>query len=1165
MGHSPTDPKSIECLKKLKVEDDAVDRPIMNVSSLEVHKLSELDKYDIGLKAPVDEQSNAIKVVPNTSNFPDKIVISSCSIDTKTTSESETDTDSKQVVAKDREIEELEFKCIKTETTDHEPLYLSNVTMPKMELPIIKVMIGEKSFRALIDSGASHVFMSKECAKIIDLKCSQVKSSVTLADGSQITNDIDLTESFTMNIAHLKYTIEAVVLSQLNGIDIILGMSWLRSADPTVQWSKARLHLQIGKAQARVPFERSKNSNKFNSTLSFTTWSNFEQGDILFMVNTAVASAVENSKNLNSKPLEVLLKEYDDIFPEKLPGLPPSRDVTHSIDTGDAKPISQNTYQMSPRELEALKKQLDELLELGFIRPSSSPWSSPVLFVKKKDGSLRLCVDYRALNAITKKDSNPVPRINELLDILGKARYFSKLDLLSGYHQVLMDTDSIEKTGFKTRYGHFEYLVVPFGLTNAPPTFMRAMNNIFHDVLDKFVILYLDDILIFSETEQEHLEHLKIVFEKFRKQKLYAKKSKCEFMMTKISFLGHTLSEGKVAMDEDKVKAIREWKTPKSATDVRSFIGLAGYYHRFVEDFAEIAAPLYKLMTNDQAFVWDADADLAFKQLIEAISSAPVLRTPDFSRPFIVTCDASINAVGGVLSQVFDDGDHPIAFLSHKLSPAETNYPVHELELLAIYTCVTKWRCYLEGSSIVVRTDHASLALIRKQKTMSRRMFRWISTLEEYGLQLKIEYQPGRENVVADALSRMNLNSVVVEWPDELLNYFCAADKANLNLSLNLKQQVNKYKDRLRIQDDNLQFLNDFGVWVAYIPFEHRADVVYKTHHDLSHIGHEKVRDCLERRVWWPSMKVDIKKWLESCVTCQRENARPATSHTLYPLPVVPLFCRWNLDFVGPLVTSRYGNTSVLVAVEFASKWVIAKAVKHQLAEGIVDFIEDEIIQNFGVPVEIITDQGRNFLSDVVAKLTQRRAIIHKRTTAYHPQTNGGVERVNKTLISLIRKVLIEKGGDWEDHLAKAVFTTRITKHASTGFSPFEILFGQQPRIRGDMGAPVYSDIPGFKNINYLNFIREISLKNIKKSQTYNKRHRESKFRKVEEEIRKGDLVLIQSFKMDKGLGKLAPKWSLPHLVLETFSNGTVRLKELNGTILPSLVHRNRLAKVKLP
>lgn len=408
-----------------------------------------------------------------------------------------------------------------------------------------------------------------------------------------------------------------------------------------------------------------------------------------------------------------------------------------------------------------------------------------------------------------------------------------------------MDQDSIEKTAFSTRYGCFEYLVMPFGLSNAPPTFMRLMNKVFHEFLDRFVVIYLDDILVFSRSIDKHLDHLKQVLDRLRQEKLFAKRSKCEFNIKEIAFLGHVLSAGKVAMDPSKVSALREWSTPKSASDVRRFIGLAGYYHRFVNKFAEIAAPLYAAMAKMSDFTWTEIHETAFRRLIDSISSAPVLRIPDFSKPFIVTCDASVIAVGSVLSQIFHDGEHPIAFYSHKLESAESRYPSHELELLAIVKSLERWRCYLEGSKFIVKTDHESLRYVRRQKQMSRRMYRWVELLESFDFDFSIEYQPGRSNVVADALSRMQLSAITgAEWPELLPRFLNPNQRSSLNPSI--LSLFRRFAPRLHLSEDGtITYRNKDETIVPYIPLAYRADLVFQHHHSLSHSGSHKVLDIL--------------------------------------------------------------------------------------------------------------------------------------------------------------------------------------------------------------------------------------------------------------------------------------------------------------------------------
>ncbi|GJS23098.1 putative reverse transcriptase domain-containing protein [Tanacetum coccineum] len=321
------------------------------------------------------------------------------------------------------------------------------------------------------------------------------------------------------------------------------------------------------------------------------------QGFLASVMDTSLESP--NIENL------FVVREFADVFPDELPGLPPAREIEFGIELiPGAEPISKAPYRMAPVELKELKEQLQEMLENGFIRPSVSPWGAPVLFVKKKDGSMRLCIDYRELNRITIHNRYPLPRIDDLFDQLQGAKYFSKIDLRSGYHQLRVREQDISKTAFRTRYGHYEFLVMPFGLTNAPAVFMDLMNRIFHEYLDKFVIVFIDDILVYSKSEEEHEQHLRIVLEILRQKKLYAKFSKCEFWLQQVAFLGHIVSADGIIMDPSKVEAITKWPRPTTVTEVRSFLGLAGYYRRFVEGFSRLALPLTQLMRKGEKFVW---------------------------------------------------------------------------------------------------------------------------------------------------------------------------------------------------------------------------------------------------------------------------------------------------------------------------------------------------------------------------------------------------------------------------------------------------------------------------------------------------------------------------------------------------------------------------------
>ncbi|KAJ6843018.1 uncharacterized protein M6B38_299735 [Iris pallida] len=444
-----------------------------------------------------------------------------------------------------------------------------------------------------------------------------------------------------------------------------------------------------------------------------------------------------------------IVEEFKDVFPEELPGLPPDRAVEFSIDLIlGAAPIAKKIYPMNKEELAELNKQIKELLAKGFIQPSASPWGAPVLFVKKKDGTLRLVIDYRALNEVTIKNKYPLPRIDQLFDQLGEARLFSKIDLRSGYHQVKVKKEDVPKTAFRTRYGHYEFLFMPFGLTNAPAIFMDLMNRVFYQYLDKFVIVFIEDILIYSKNEEEHEKNLRIVLQTLQEEQLYAKLSKCEFWLDQIPFLGHIISREGISVDSKKVEAVKSWPTPKSIAEIRSFLGLAGYYRRYIENFSRIAEPLTRLTRKEEKFNWTEKYQRIFDELKERLISAPILALPSGSGGYKIYSDASGKGLGCVLMQ----HGRVIAYASRQLKIHERNYPTHDLELAAIVFALKLWRHYLYGEKIKIYTDHKSLKYVFTQKKINMRQRRWLELLKDFDMEMK--YHPGKANKVADALSR---------------------------------------------------------------------------------------------------------------------------------------------------------------------------------------------------------------------------------------------------------------------------------------------------------------------------------------------------------------------------------------------------------------------------
>ena len=431
-------------------------------------------------------------------------------------------------------------------------------------------------------------------------------------------------------------------------------------------------------------------------------------------------------------PMEVkkVLDEFKDVMPPELPKkLPPRREEDHKIELEPgAKPLAMGPYRMAPPELEELRRQLKELLDAGFIQPSKAPYGAPILFQKKHNGSLRMCIDYRALNKVTVKNKYLIPLIAHLFDQLGRARYFTKLNLRSGYYQVMIVEGDEPKTTCVTRYGSYEFLVMPFGLTNAPATLCTLMNKIFHPFLDKFVVVYLDDIVIYSNTLEEHVDHLRKVFRLFRHNELYVKKEKCSFALGEVGILGHRIKDGKLMMDESKIKAIQEWDPPTKVPQLRSFLGLVNYYRRFIKGYSARAAPLTDLLKKSKAWTWDERCQQAFEDLKKAITEEPVLALPDHTKVFEVHTNASDFAIGGVLMQE----KRPIAFEIRKLNDTERRYTVQEKEMTTIIHCLRTWRHYLLGSHFIVKTNNVATSYFQTRKKLSPKQARWQDFLAEF-------------------------------------------------------------------------------------------------------------------------------------------------------------------------------------------------------------------------------------------------------------------------------------------------------------------------------------------------------------------------------------------------------------------------------------------------
>jgi hypothetical protein len=460
-----------------------------------------------------------------------------------------------------------------------------------------------------------------------------------------------------------------LIVMGTQGIDVILGMNWLDKYQAIISCDKRTIKLVSPLGEEVVAKLVSPEPRK--------------GGCHQMAIDSKEADSLETIK---------VVSEFLDVFPKDLPGMPPEQKVEFAIELlPETGPISKRAYRVSGPELVELKKQIDELSEKVYIRPSTSPWAAPVLFVEKKDGTRRMCIDYRALNEVTIKNKYPLPIIEDLFDQLREASVFSKIDLRSGYHQLRIRHSGIPKTTFITKYGLYEFIVMSFGLTNAPAFFMNLMNIVFMDYLDKFLVVFMDDILIYSQSEEEHVDHLRMVLQRLREHQLYAKLSKCEFCIDEVLFLGHIINKDGLAMDPKKVADILKWKAPTDAREMKSFIGMAGYYRRFIEGFSKIVKPMTALLANKVEFKWTQKCQGAFEALKEKLTTAPVLVLSDVHKPFSVYCDACYTSLGCVLMQ---EG-RVVAYSSRQLKVHEKNYPIHDLELAVVVHALKTWRHYL--------------------------------------------------------------------------------------------------------------------------------------------------------------------------------------------------------------------------------------------------------------------------------------------------------------------------------------------------------------------------------------------------------------------------------------------------------------------------------------
>lgn len=881
--------------------------------------------------------------------------------------------------------------------------------------------------------------------------------------------------------------------------------------------------------------------------------------------------------------LQNLLETYKHIFANSVKELEGCDTILHDIKLKDTTPVRQRPYRVPYHLRDELDKQINELLESDIIQESDSPYAAPVLFVKKSDGTFRLVCDFRKLNDKTIEDSFPIPNINDMINDLSGAKYFSTLDLTSGFYQMKLHPDDTFKTGFSTSKNHYEWKRVPFGLKNAPSSFQRLMSIILADLSPLQIGIYIDDIIIASKSFDEHLNKLKIVFDRLNKHKLKLKPSKCKFLLKSVTYLGYHVSNGIVQPDPSNLNVVKNFAIPSTKKNVRQFLGLTGFYRRFIQNYAEKSLPLTNLLKNESKFVWSAEAQSAFDTLKSELLKEPILILPDFNKSFSLCTDASNHSLGAILCHEDENKFlHPVAYASRKLKGAEMNYSTVEREALGVVWAISYFKHYLLGKHFVVYCDQASLSNVLKLKDPTSRIARWIMTLSQYDYEIK--HKPGKLNLTADYLSR-NVN--IIDTSSKSQDFHIDSSLYNRIITSQLSDpKCTKIKNCLDAKktpfpQSILFYVKDNVLYCThkkpknrfqkkekiFVPLALVPDIL-KLCHDSStaaHGGFKRTLFKIRQNFYWPLMYSHIYNYVKSCPNCVVRRGYHANQKA--PIQRVPVtsfpFEKIALDIVGPFPLTKFGNRFLLVITDYFTRWPEAYPIENTKSETILRCLEN-FISTHGVCKHIVTDKGSNFISEVISKFYKKFNIVKHTTTSYHPQSDGVVERLNSTLINSLSHLVSDTQEDWDRHINFALFAHRTAKHAATGETPAYLLYGRDLVLPETLISN--SNIPSYQSVNDYtdDLISRLSNTYVKVKSNLTKaavnqeslQHKKS----VDKKIKVGDTVYLYTPVVRRGQVKKLTKLNRgPFKVVSQTTPVNFVISDLKDSSATQTVHVDRL------
>ena len=784
----------------------------------------------------------------------------------------------------------------------------------------------------------------------------------------------------------------------------------------------------------------------------------------------------ENLSPLQQQQLNELFKEYIDVFSQGDEDLGNTPLLKHGIET-HGPPLRQPYRRQNPAVRREEMTQVQQMLSSNVIRPSNSPWASPVVMVRKKDGSLRFCVDFRQLNAATVKDAHPLPRIDDLLDALHGAKWFSTLDLKSGYWQVPIAEQDKEKTAFRTSSGQlFEFNQVPFGLCNAPATFSRLMDRVLAGLHWETCLFYLDDIIVFSSTWEEHLARLREVFERLRHAKLKLGAAKCTFAAKEVSYLGHRVTEEGLLPDPSLLAAIRDIPPPTTATEVRSFLGLAGYYRRYVKGFAAIAAPLFALTRKEALFHWSEDCQAAFDQLKTKLTTSPITAFPDFSQAFRLYTDASTAGLGAILAQVREGKERIICCASRALNKAEKSYPATKLECLAIVWAVAKFRPYLMAMPFEVYTDHYALQWLKTMRTGSALLHRWSAALEEYDF--TVRHRPGKIQTHVDGLSRLPVDPAPPE--DTMLH--------------------------IEVQD------------------EEEARRLAQELHTATHLGGQALWRLFSDRYSHKAGRRICIEVAQSCPQCQRGSDYGHRQKTTGTIESKGPWDTLSVDIVGPLPADRR-HEFIIVFVDCYSRFTILVPASNHTADTVSEALLRHVVPYFGTPRRLLSDRGREFVSEIWGKLTTTLGIQRVLTSPYHPEGNSINERSHRTMNNMLRARLLRDlpSRKWVTEIPGIMLALNAMVHEPHGFSASMIATGREPSLPPDLDSEACASPATEDPVAYVDMVRQ-------RLALTHQQMTSPPAPEAPNPYHEGDLIFVMTTPPER-TNKLAPRWKGPFVV----------------------------------